>query len=175
MHHKIVALDHWHVPIPADLIKLPAPHSHDLTTFDKQLTSAEDIQEHVHDATIIVVTVTPLNATTLSAAKTPQLKLVVAVASGTDGIDKAACAERGILVVNSTNSNTDAVANHVLAQYFACRRRLLPLHHAVLERNEWKKRGTLTSLMNSTSGIPPLSCKEEVVGIIGNGAIGRKT
>lgn len=172
MRHKIVALDAWHVPIPRDLLKLPPPFSYDLKVCETQLTSNHDIHEAVKDATIIAATLTRLDASTLSEAVTPNLRLVVAIASGTDGIDKEQCKKRGIMVLNSPDANTESVSNHVLAMYFACRRRLMMMQKTVLRTDEWVKRGTVATLMNSRSNELPLSCREEVVGIIGYGAIG---
>ncbi|RFU77504.1 glycerate dehydrogenase [Trichoderma arundinaceum] len=174
MHHKIVALDAWHVPIPPDLLRLPEPHSYEISLCETKSTSTKDIQDRVKDATIIAVTLTPLDASTLSAAVTPNLRLVVVIASGTDGIDKQQCKERGIRVLNVPNANTESVANHVLASYFACRRRLTTMHHSLLNTDEWKRTGTSTKRMHTRNNSLPLSCREEVVGIIGYGAIGQR-
>ncbi|PNP48457.1 hypothetical protein TGAMA5MH_00495 [Trichoderma gamsii] len=174
MHHQIVALDAWHVPIPLDLLQLPAPHSYDLKLCETKSTSNQEIQDRVKDATIIAVTITPLDASTLSAAVTPNLRLVVVIASGTDGIDKQQCEARGIRVLNSPSANTESVANHAMAMYFACRRRLLTMHHTMFRTDEWKKQGTVTRKMLSRDQGLPLSCQEEVVGIIGYGAIGQR-
>jgi lactate dehydrogenase-like 2-hydroxyacid dehydrogenase len=172
MHHTIVALDSWHVPILLDLLQLPSPHSYDLKLCETQSTSSQEIQDRVKDATIIAVTITGLDASTLSAAVTPNLRLVVVIASGTDGIDKEKCKERGIRVLNSPGANTESVANHAVAMYFACRRRLLRMHHTMFRTDEYKSQGTLTRKMLSRDHSLPLSCQEEVVGIIGYGAIG---
>ncbi|KAL7931767.1 D-isomer specific 2-hydroxyacid dehydrogenase [Trichoderma chlorosporum] len=174
MHHKIVALDAWHVPIPQNIFNLPPEDSYELKVCETQLTSNHDIQEAVKDATIIAVTLTRLDASTLSAAATPNLRLVAAIASGTDGIDKQQCKERGIMVLNSPDANTESVSNHVLAMYFACRRRLLMMQKTVLATDAWVRRGTIATLMNSRNNELPLSCKDETVGVIGYGAIGRR-
>ncbi|KAM0449307.1 hypothetical protein ACHAO4_007654 [Trichoderma viride] len=174
MHHQIVALDAWHVPIPPDLLQLPAPHSYDLKLCKTKSTSNQEIQDRVKDATIIAVTITPLDASTLSADVTPNLRLIVVIASGTDGIDKQQCKERGIRVLNSPSANTESVANHAIAMYFACRRRLLTMHHTMFKTDEWKTQGTVTRKMLSRDHGLPLSCQEEVVGIIGYGAIGQR-
>ncbi|KAL7792852.1 D-isomer specific 2-hydroxyacid dehydrogenase [Trichoderma afarasin] len=174
MHHKIVALDAWHVPIPPNLLNLPPPHTYELKVCETQLTSNDDIQEAVKDATIIALTLTRLDASTLSATKTPNLRLIAALASGTDSIDKQECKKRGIRVLNAPDANGDSVANHVLAMYFACRRRLLLMQKVILGTDEWVRRGTITNRLNSRDNKLPLSCKEETVGIIGYGAIGQR-
>ncbi|KAM3462189.1 hypothetical protein NHJ6243_004286 [Beauveria neobassiana] len=173
MHHKIVALDAWNVPIPEDLLHLPEPHTYDLASHTSQLLSTEAIQDAVRDATIIATTVTPIKGATLDIANTPRLQLIVAIAVGTDCIDTDVAAARGIKVVNCPNANTETVANHVLAMYFAGRRHLVQLHNTVLRTEEWPK-NALTYALNDPKGNPPITCKEEVVGIVGYGAIGRR-
>ncbi|UKZ81793.1 hypothetical protein TrVFT333_009566 [Trichoderma virens FT-333] len=61
-----------------------------------------------------------------------------------------------------------------MAMYFACRRRLLMMQKTVLRTDEWVKQGTITTLMNSKNNDAPISCNEEIIGLIGYGAIGRR-
>ncbi len=173
MHHKIVALDAWNVPIPPSLLQLPGPHTYELVNLTTQVSSTEAIQNAVQDATIVATTVTPLKGPTLAASVTPKLQLIVAIATGTDCIDTDLAAARGIKVVNCPNANTETVANHVLAMYFASRRHLVQLHNTVLETDEWTKTFALTSVLNDPSGSPPMTCRDETVGIVGYGAIGK--
>lgn len=173
MRHLIVALDSWHVPVPLDLFQLPDQHTYTLKTCDTRIQSPAEIRETVKDATIIAVTVTQLDALTLSEECTPNLRLIVAVASGTDAIDKSKCKERGIRVLNSPSSNAQSVAEHAISLYFASRRRILTVHHAMLNSNRWTEQGTLADTLNLANGQKPLSCREETVGIIGFGAVGQ--
>lgn len=172
MHHLVVALDAWLVPVPLDLFQLPGPHTYTVKTCDTRLLSAQEIRNTVRDATIIAVTLTPLDALTLSEDLTPNLRLVAAVASGTDNIDKQKCKERGIRVLNTPNSNSRSVAEHAISLYFAARRRILRVHHAMLNSNTWVEQGTLMDKLDLADGQKPLSCEEETVGIIGFGAVG---
>ncbi|KAL7919278.1 D-isomer specific 2-hydroxyacid dehydrogenase [Trichoderma austrokoningii] len=174
MHHTIVALDAWHVAVPPDLLQLPAPHSYDLKLCETKSATTEELHDRVKDATIIIVSLTLLDASTLSEAVTPNLRLVVSKGTGTDGIDKQKCKERGISVLNTPGANTETVANHAMAMYFACRRRLLTMHRAVFGTDEWKTQGTLTRKLLSRDRDLPLTSQEEVVGIIGYGAIGQR-
>lgn len=173
MYHKIVALDAWNVPIPPSLLQLPKPHTYELVNLTTQLSSTEAIQNAVQDATIVATTVTPLKGSTLAASVTPKLQLIVAIATGTDCIDTDLAAARGIKVVNCPNANTETVANHVLAMYFASRRHLMQLHNTVLGTDEWTKKFALTSALNDPTGSPPMTCREETVGIVGYDAIGK--
>lgn len=175
MHHFIVALDSWHVPVPFDLLQLPGEDTYTLKTCDTRIQSPSEIRKTVKDATIIALTVTRLDSLTLSEEYTPNLRLVVAVASGTDSIDKSKCRERGIRVLNSPSSNSQSVAEHAMSLYFASRRRILTVHHAMLNSNRWTEQGTLADTLNLPNSQKPLSCREETVGIIGFGAVGQAT
>ncbi|OAA73311.1 glycerate dehydrogenase [Cordyceps fumosorosea ARSEF 2679] len=174
MHHKIVALDAWNVLIPPNLLQLPGPHTYELISHTTQLTSAEDIQNAVRDATIVATTITPIQGTALDVNNTPNLQLIVAIAAGTDCIDTDRAAARGIKVVNCPNANTETVANHVLAMYFAGRRHLIRAHNTMLRTDEWPKKYSLTFALNDPEGRPPMTCRDETVGIVGYGAIGRR-
>ncbi|TQV97117.1 glycerate dehydrogenase [Cordyceps javanica] len=174
MHHKIVALDAWNVPIPQSLLQLPEPHTFELANHTTQLASAEAVQDAVRDATVIATTVTPVKGAVLDASNTPNLQLIVAIAAGTDCIDTERATARGIKVVNCPGANTETVANHVLAMYFAGRRHLVHLHNTVLRTDEWTRKYSLSSALNDPKGRPPMTCKDETVGIVGYGAIGRR-
>ena len=173
MHHKIVALDAWFVPIPQSLITLPEPHTYELVNITTKLQSTAAIQDAVRDATIVCMNVTPMKGSTLDVSKTPNLQFIVAIAVGTDCIDVEVAEARGIKVVNCPNCNTDTVANHALAMYFATRRHLVQLHNTVMGTDEWKKKSSLTSVLNGRDGRPPMTCQDETVGIIGYGSVGR--
>lgn len=173
MHHKIVALDAWAVAIPQSLITLPEPHTYELVNITTRLESTEAIQDAVRDATIVCMNVTPMKGSTLDVSKTPNLQFIVAIAVGTDCIDVPLAEARGIKVVNCPNCNTDTVANHALAMYFATRRHLMQLHNAVFGTDEWMKKSSLTSVLKGPDGRPPMTCQDETVGIIGYGSVGR--
>ncbi|VUC21027.1 unnamed protein product [Clonostachys rosea] len=167
-HFNIVALETVFTPMPE--LMVPAPHTFALT--EHQKTKIEQIPERIKDADIVITTTIALSANTLSAESCPKLKLVIALAAGTDSIDRAACKARGILVLNSPDCNSDSVAEHGLAMYFALRRSILP-SMAELRAGSWPQRGTLMYSVYAADE-PPRSCKNETAVVIGYGNVGRK-
>ncbi|KAJ4404697.1 hypothetical protein N0V82_010440, partial [Gnomoniopsis sp. IMI 355080] len=86
--------------------------------------------------------------------------------------------------MNCTNCNTETVAEHAMALYFATRRSLVTIHNTLADfdytsssspgrPNEWKTKGSMNARMRDGTGKPPRTCKEEVAGIIGYGAVGK--
>ena len=165
MHHNIVALERMHQPLPEFNFASPT------TSYER--TDPSELHERIHDATIIVVTVVEIDAAALSPVVTPNLQLVAVMATGTDCVDVEACKARGLRVVNCPNANVDTVSEHAISLYFAARRRVVQMHAATMaEPSEWKAKKTLTRLMRFGDGKPPLSCQDEVLGILGYGSLG---
>ncbi|CAK7209600.1 hypothetical protein SCUCBS95973_000495 [Sporothrix curviconia] len=166
-HLNIVALETFFTPLPPLII--PKPYTYTLTEYSR--TSAAQVAERIKDANIVITTVVPIRANTLSAANAPNLRLIAAMASGTDSIDLAACSARGIRVLNSPNCNSVAVAEHVVSLYLATRRSLVPVMRA-LSADEWATTGFIMTRAY-TADAPPRSCRDETVGIIGYGGVGQ--
>lgn len=95
-------------------------------------------------------------------------------------------------MLNCPGTNIEAVAEHALGLYFAGRRKVGELDAVVKERRigigiggitaggggggivgEWVEKGTCTGRWDSIGG-PPLGCRQEVVGIVGYGRLGRR-
>lgn len=110
-------------------------------------------------------------------------KCILGHAVGTDHIDLAYCQQNGIQVMNSTGCNSETVAEHALALYFATRRSLVTIHNTLTDfgadgqrrPNEWKAKGSMNERMRDGTGAPPRTCREEVAGIVGYGAVGKFT
>lgn len=166
-HHHIVFLQGAYNRVPE--FNLPAPHTLTKTVYQK--TTPPDLHARIHDASILVFSSIKLDATSLSAPITPNLKCIMIVATGTDCVDLEACKARGITVCNCPGANFESVAEHAVALYFATRRKL-PLMRALTMDGEWVKRGFLMSPMLDAGGHPPRTCREEVVGIMGYGSVG---
>lgn len=88
------------------------------------------------------------------------LKLISVWGTGTDHVDLAACAKRGIAVANTADTATDAVAEHNLALMLALARNIPALDEKV-KAGRWP-RSMLTQLCGKT------------LGIVGTGVIGRR-
>ena len=70
---------------------------------------------------LVVRSATQVNASLLE--KAPQLKLILRAGEGTDNIDKALCAQRGIKVSNTPGANNNSAAEHALALLFTVLRK----------------------------------------------------
>ncbi|PWY66415.1 glycerate dehydrogenase [Aspergillus heteromorphus CBS 117.55] len=167
--HHLVALQGDFINTPE--FELPPPHTCKRTIYGQ--TALSDLHARIHDATIVVIGALRLDAETLSPEVTPYLRLIMVVAAGTDCIDLEACRKRGIAVSNCPAVNTEAVSEHALGLYFAARRRVLRLH-TLIRAGEWPRRRTLMFDCRAHDGTPPMTCQEEVAGIIGNGAVGKR-
>ncbi|KAL2821280.1 D-isomer specific 2-hydroxyacid dehydrogenase [Aspergillus cavernicola] len=168
-HHHIVFLQGEVLQIPQ--FTLPAPFTYSQTVHP--WTSAPEVAERISDASIIVLSAVRVDAVALSPEVSPHLKLIVIVASGFDCIDLEACRKRGIAVSNCPAANIEAVSEHAIGMYFAARRKLLDMHLAT-RAGSWKEKGLLMFDYLDKDGTPPLTCQDEVAGIIGNGSVGKR-
>jgi len=95
--------------------------------------------------------------------KTPNLLIVSTAGAGYDTVDVKACTERGILVVNQSGGNAEAVAEHVLGM-------LLMLVKRVGENDRALRAGTFTS----RADLMGREAFGKTIGIIGLGNVGRR-
>ncbi len=112
---------------------------------------------------LIVRTYTRVSAALLDLA--PRLKVVARAGVGVDNIDLAACAARGVIVVNAPDANTEAVVEYVFASMFDAMRPREWLTEAVDARRwrEWRDRLEA-----------PRQLDELTLGILGLGRIGKR-
>ncbi|KAF7115876.1 hypothetical protein CNMCM5793_003619 [Aspergillus hiratsukae] len=169
-HHHIVFLQADYCPIP----DFRFPPGHTFTTTVYQQTALSELHSRIHDASVVVFSYIPFDAHTLSPEVTPHLKLIAVAAVGTDCIDLEACRKRGIIVSRSIGANVESVSEHAIGLYFASRRRILDMH-MLTRAGEWAHRkGTIMYQLLDRHGQAPLSCQDEVAGIIGNGVVGQR-
>ncbi|KAH7128253.1 D-isomer specific 2-hydroxyacid dehydrogenase [Dendryphion nanum] len=171
MQHHIVALERIHQPLQSTF---SFPHT--LTTYEITDPSDHDaVVARIAPATILVVTITPITAALLDPHVSPNLRLIAVMATGTDCVDLEAARARGIRVTNSPAANLDAVSEHAISLYFAARRRTVLLDRATREvPSEWITKGSLTGRLRFSDGRPPLTCGDEVLGIVGYGGLGKR-
>ncbi|MBN9324757.1 MAG: 3-phosphoglycerate dehydrogenase, partial [Delftia acidovorans] len=132
---------------------------HDIVYAGKTPT-AEDLVAlcRAHDPVAIIVRYGKVGAAVMDAA--PSLRVISKHGSGTDTIDKAAAAERGIAVVAAAGANAAAVAEQALALLLACAKSVVALD-ARMHAGHWDK-ATHKSL----------ELGGRTVGLVGLGAIG---
>lgn len=111
-----------------------------------------------HDPVAIIVRYGKVGAAVMDAG--PSLKVISKHGSGTDTIDKAAAAQRGIEVVAAAGANAAAVAEQALALLLACAKSVVQLDSR-MHCGHWDK-ATHKSL----------ELAGRTVGLVGLGAIG---
>jgi D-3-phosphoglycerate dehydrogenase len=111
-----------------------------------------------HNPVAIIVRYSGVNAEAMDAA--PALRVISKHGSGTDTIDKAAAAERGIAVTAAVGANAAAVAEQALALLLACAKSVVQLNQRMHD-GHWDK-ATHKSL----------ELGGRTVGLVGLGAIG---
>lgn len=124
--------------------------------FGRKLTEAEVI-DLAKDCVGIIAGVEPLTATVMDAL--PNLKCISRVGVGMDNVDLEYAKQKGIVVVNTPDGPTRAVAELTVAMTISLLRKI-PQAHANLKLKIWKK-----EIGNLLFG--------KTIGIIGLGRIGR--
>jgi phosphoglycerate dehydrogenase-like enzyme len=110
--------------------------------------------------TAAIVSTDPFDADVLDRAS--GLKVIARVGVGTDSIDVAAAARRGIAVCTTPGANASSTADHAVALMLAALRRV-PEHDRAVRAGEWPRTGRDT----------PWELSGATVGLVGYGAIGR--
>ena len=164
--HHIVVLESIHAPMPT--FDFP----HDITLHPR--TQPSEVAERVKDASIVIACVTPVTPEHLE--QSPNLGCLAIMAVGISWLQRAEFAKRGVTVTNCPAGNVDAVGEHVLALYFANRKRVSEVDAAVKSGLEWREQGTLTRrwARNGERPTPPLGCRQETLGILGYGNLGKR-
>lgn len=135
----------------------------DLELFDA--TSPGQTAERVREADIVISNKVVLDAAVIAAA--PRLKLIAVTATGTNNVDKAAAAARGIAVANVSAYGTAAVAQHTFALLLALSNRLQAYHRDALD-GTWS-RSPVFCLMDH----PVIDLEGKTLGLIGYGELGQ--
>jgi D-3-phosphoglycerate dehydrogenase len=132
---------------------------HEVVFAGKTPTQADIVAlARAHNPVGIIVRYSGVNAEAMDAA--PALRVISKHGSGTDTIDKAAAAERGIAVTAAVGANAAAVAEQALALLLACAKSVVHLNQRMHD-GHWDK-ATHKSL----------ELGGRTVGLVGLGAIG---
>ena len=123
------------------------------------------LDKEISTADILITTpFWPAYVTKERISRAPNLKLVLTAGIGSDHIDLAAAAARGITVAEITGSNVVSVAEQVVMHILALVRNYIPAYKQVLE-GRWDI-AEIASKAHDLEG--------KVVGIIGTGRIGQR-
>jgi phosphoglycerate dehydrogenase-like enzyme len=128
-------------------------------------TPAAELAASVGDAEVLCVALARVDAAVISAASA--LRLVVKCGIGTENIDLDSAREHGVGVVRTTGVNVHGAAEYVIAAALFHGRRLAALDAEVREHRWPDARLEWAGRISSLSG--------KVIGIVGLGAIGRRT
>lgn len=128
-------------------------------------TQPAEIATRLRDAEVVVSNKVMLDEAVLQAA--PRLKLIAIAATGTNNVDLAAAARRGIAVCNIRRYATPSVVQHVFALLLSLTRHLGDYQRAVQE-GAWQRSGQFCLLDYPIRELGGLT-----LGIVGYGELGR--
>lgn len=127
-------------------------------------TAPSQVAERVAQADVLIVNKVKLTAEVLAAA--PRLRRICVAAAGTDNVDKAAAAARGIEVFNVPDYGSEAVAEHAMTLLLALRKHLLDHARAAVD-GRW-----VAAPAFCWHGPRIRSVRGTVLGVAGRGRIG---
>lgn len=121
--------------------------------------SQEELIQKIADVDVLLVrSATKVTREVIEAA--PKLKLIGRAGVGVDNIDLTAATERGIIVVNAPDGNTNSAAEHSIAMMTSLARHI-PQAYNALKNGVWDRK--------SYVGV---ELKNKTLGVIGFGRIG---
>jgi glycerate dehydrogenase len=141
----------------------PFAFPHTLTVHER--TSADEVAARIAGADIVITNKAPVRAAAIAGA--PNLKLVAVAATGTDVVDVAACAGRGITVSNIRNYAVNTVPEHTFALILALRRSILAYRDSV-RAGRWQEAAQFCYFDH-----PIRDLSGSTLGLIGDGVLGR--
>lgn len=128
-------------------------------------TSPDEAVARLAEAEIAILNKVPLREAEL--ARLPHLRLIAVAATGTDCVDTAACAERGIAVSNIRGYAVHTVPEHTFALILALRRSLVGYRRDVAD-GAWQRAGQFSFFSH-----PVRELHGSRLGIFGEGALGQ--
>ncbi len=159
---RIVFLDRGTLA-PAVALRRPAfPHE----WIDYERTAPHDVMTRAAEADILILNKVEVRAPAI--AGLPHLALIAVAATGTDCVDKEACAQAGIPVQNVRGYARASVPEHTFALILALARAIGPYHRDV-QAGAWQAAGQFCFHAHP---IRDLSGRR--LGIFGGGDLGRQ-
>ena len=131
-----------------------------------QKTSAQEVDERITDADVLVTNKVVITAQNMENAKA--LKLICVAATGTNNVDLQAAKERSIAVKNVVGYSTESVVQHTFAMLFYLIEHMKYYDGAVKD-GFWSRSGVFTDISN-----PFFEINGKKWGIIGLGTIGKR-
>ena len=128
-------------------------------------TPAEQVVERLQGTNVVVINKVRMTREVLEAS--PDLKLIVAGATGVDNIDVAAAKELGIPVCNVRGYSSESVAQHAFSLILALSNSIIP-YHALVQDGGWQRASGFNLLE-----YPLTELDGKTLGILGYGDIGR--
>ena len=129
-------------------------------------TLAEQTVSRIHQANIVITNKVLLDKNAIE--NSPDLKLVLVAATGTDNVDLTACREKGIDVCNVRNYSTPAVAQHTIGLML----NLMTNQHRYFEEvktGNWSEHDVFCMINH-----PIMELQDKNLGVIGYGTLGKK-
>ena len=149
--------------ISPETVLRPFAFEHELKVYDR--TRPEQVAERIAQADIVISNKVALRHDALASAK--RLKMVAVAATGTDNIDLAACAEKGIVVSNIRGYAVNTVPEHTFALIFALRRSIVAYRDSV-KAGRWQEAQQFCYF-----DYPIKDLAGSTLGIIGEGVLGQ--
>ena len=153
--------------LESETVRMPLPRPqcpHEWTEYS--FTTADELHGRIAKAEVLIINKVKIGQAELDAA--PNLKMIQLVATGTDNVDKAACQARGVKVSNVVNYGPESVAEHAMACILQLTRRV-PEWQALVHDGSWSK-----SRFFCLHDLPMRGLNQQVLGVLGSGAIGSK-
>jgi glycerate dehydrogenase len=162
MSQRIVFLDR--ATIAPQVRVRPPSFAHEL--IEHAETRPDQVVERLAGASIVITNKVPISDAAL--AQLSALQLVAVAATGTDCVDKVACAARGVAVSNIRGYAVNTVPEHTFALILALRRNVVAYRESVLA-GRWQQSGQFCFFDH-----PIRDLRGARLGIIGEGVLGQR-
>ena len=133
-----------------------------------ELTEADELPARLEGRQCAVINKFVLDRTRLEHPSAAQLELIAVGATGTDNVDVACAGERGVAVCNVPGYATTAVAQYTLALILELATQAARYAQGT-RMGDWQE-----STIFTRHDYPSFELQGRVLGIVGNGNIGRK-